>query len=223
MQFFRPRPRGNPDNTGRRPGIGAQASEGVRAMSKRHMGSGIDDFLKQEGVLEEAQTQAVKEVVAWQLAEAMRKKKISKARMAILLKTSRTQVDRLLNRKDDITLSSLQRAAAMVGRRVGNRSVSDYSSPSQLKKVCRTLNLMLCWSFGEVKTESGGYHQESVFPSKATDFVENKGTGRRTLKTSKRTQRARQSQSMQLVTGWLSAANSRFRGGCRNRPSAALR
>jgi hypothetical protein len=44
--------------------------------------------------------------------------KISKNRMATLLKTSRTQVDRLLNPKSDITLSSLQRAAAMVGRRV---------------------------------------------------------------------------------------------------------
>ena len=61
---------------------------------------------------------AVKEVVAWQLAEAMKKKKISKNKMATLLKTSRTQVDRLLSAKDDITLSSLQRAAAIVGRRV---------------------------------------------------------------------------------------------------------
>ena len=48
----------------------------------------------------------------------MKKKKISKNRMATLLKTSRTQVDRLLNPTSDITLSSLQRAAAMVGRRV---------------------------------------------------------------------------------------------------------
>jgi len=87
-------------------------------MSKKHMGSGIDDFLKEEGIFAEAQAQAVKEVVAWQLAEAMKKKKISKNRMAMLLKTSRTQVDRLLNAKDDITLSSLQRAAAIVGRRV---------------------------------------------------------------------------------------------------------
>ena len=87
-------------------------------MSKKHMGSSIDDFLKQEGIFEEAQAQAVKEVVAWQLAEAMKKKKISKARMATLLKTSRTQVDRLLDPRRDITLSSLQRAAAMVGRRV---------------------------------------------------------------------------------------------------------
>ena len=87
-------------------------------MSKKHMGSSIDAFLKKEGIFEEAQAQAIKEVVAWQLAEAMKKKKISKARMAALLKTSRTQVDRLLDPQNDITLSSLQRAAAMVGRRV---------------------------------------------------------------------------------------------------------
>ncbi len=87
-------------------------------MSKKHMGSSIDGYLKDEGIFEEAQTEAVKEVVAWQLAEAMRKNKISKNKMAALLKTSRTQVDRLLDPKNDITLSSLQRAAAMVGRRV---------------------------------------------------------------------------------------------------------
>ncbi|HUO03753.1 MAG TPA: hypothetical protein VMU16_01025 [Candidatus Binataceae bacterium] len=87
-------------------------------MSKRHVGSNIDDFLKQEGIFEEAQAQAIKEVVAWQLARTMKEKKISKSRMAALLKTSRTQVDRILNPKDDITLSSLQRAAAIVGRRV---------------------------------------------------------------------------------------------------------
>ncbi len=87
-------------------------------MSKKHMGSSIDDFLKKEGIFEDAQAQAVKEVVACQLAEAMKKQKISKNKMAVLLKTSRTQVDRLLDPKNDITLSSLQRAAAMVGRRV---------------------------------------------------------------------------------------------------------
>jgi antitoxin HicB len=87
-------------------------------MSKKHMGSSVDDFLKEGGIFAEAQPQAVKEVVAWQLAEAMKKKKISKNKMAMLLKTSRTQVDRLLSATDDITLSSLQRAAAMVGRRV---------------------------------------------------------------------------------------------------------
>ena len=87
-------------------------------MSKKHMGSSIDDFLKEESIFEESQAQAVKEVVAWQLAVAMKKKNISKNRMATLLKTSRTQVDRLLDPNNDITLGSLQRAAAMVGRRL---------------------------------------------------------------------------------------------------------
>lgn len=87
-------------------------------MSKKHMGSSIDDFMKGEGIFEEAQAQAIKEVVAWQLAEAMKTQKISKSKMATLLKTSRTQVDRLLDPKNDITLGSLQKAAMMVGRRV---------------------------------------------------------------------------------------------------------
>jgi predicted XRE-type DNA-binding protein len=90
----------------------------VRGSGNGHMGSSIDDFLKAEGIFEEAQAEAIKEVVAWQLAEAMKQQKISKNKMAMLLKTSRTQVDRLLDPKNDITLGSLQRAAAMVGRRV---------------------------------------------------------------------------------------------------------
>jgi antitoxin HicB len=87
-------------------------------MKKKHIGSSLDEFLKGEEIFEELQAQAIKEVIAWQLAEAMRKKKISKVRMAALLKTSRTQVDRLLNPKTDITLSSLQRAAAMAERKI---------------------------------------------------------------------------------------------------------
>ena len=87
-------------------------------MTKKNLGSSIDDFLKKENIFEEAQAQAVKEVVAWQLAKAMKKKKISKARMAVLLKTSRSQVDRILAPKCDITLSGLQRAAGLVGKRV---------------------------------------------------------------------------------------------------------
>ena len=66
-------------------------------MSKKHMGSSLDDFLREEGIFEEAQAQAVKEVVAWQLAEAMKKKNISKNKMAALLKTRRTRVDGLLD------------------------------------------------------------------------------------------------------------------------------
>lgn len=87
-------------------------------MSKKHMGSSIDDFMKEEGTFEETQAQAIKEVVAWQLAQAMKGQNISKNKMAAMLKTSRTQVDRLLDPSSDITLGSLQKAAALLGRRV---------------------------------------------------------------------------------------------------------
>jgi antitoxin HicB len=87
-------------------------------LGKKNLGSTIDALLKKEDIFEEAQAQAIKEVVAWQLAKAIRKKKISKARMAVLLKTSRSQIDRILDPKRDITLSSLQRAAALVEQRV---------------------------------------------------------------------------------------------------------
>lgn len=87
-------------------------------MSKKHHGSSLDDFLKSEGLFEETQTLAIKEVVVWQLTEAMEQHAVSKARLASLLKTSRSQVDRLLDPTRDITLSTLQRAAALVGRKV---------------------------------------------------------------------------------------------------------
>lgn len=87
-------------------------------MSKKHHGSNLDDFLKDEGVFEETQALAVKEVIVWQLTEAMQERSLSKTRLATLLKTSRSQVDRLLDPTRDVTLSTLQRAAALVGRKV---------------------------------------------------------------------------------------------------------
>jgi predicted XRE-type DNA-binding protein len=86
-------------------------------MSK-HIGSSLDDFLKEEGIYEETQALAIKEVVVWQLTEAMEKQSLTKTRLAVMLKTSRSQVDRLLDPTRDITLSTLQRAAALVGRKV---------------------------------------------------------------------------------------------------------
>ena len=87
-------------------------------MSKRHHGTSLDSFLEGEGIFEETQVLAIKEVVVWQLTEAMEKQSLSKARLAILLKTSRSQVDRLFDPTRDVTLSTLQRAAALVGRKV---------------------------------------------------------------------------------------------------------
>ena len=84
-----------------------------------HRGSTLDSFLEEEGVLAEFQAKAIKEVVAWQLAEAMRERKLSKNRLATLMHTSRTQVDRVLDPNEgNVTIETLQRAAAIVGRRV---------------------------------------------------------------------------------------------------------
>ncbi|WP_215403779.1 XRE family transcriptional regulator [Janthinobacterium sp. JC611] len=83
-----------------------------------HLGSSLDDFLKEEGILEQTQTRAIKEVIAWQLTQAMQEQSLSKTRMAALLQTSRSQLDRLLDPDSDVTLSTLERAAALVGRKL---------------------------------------------------------------------------------------------------------
>jgi len=85
----------------------------------RHRGSTLDSFLEEEGVLAEFQAKAIKEVIAWQLAEAMREQGVSRSRLATLMRTSRTQIARLLDPNDgNVTIETLQRAAVLVGRRV---------------------------------------------------------------------------------------------------------
>ena len=77
----------------------------------------LDDFLKQEGKLEEFEAIAIKEVLAWQIAEAMKAQKLSRKRLAERMGTSRSQIGRLLDPKDgNVTLATLQRAARIVGR-----------------------------------------------------------------------------------------------------------
>jgi antitoxin HicB len=87
-------------------------------MANKHLGSTLDDLLNEEGVLEEFQATAVKEVIAWQLGQAMKDQNISKRKLASLMHTSRSQVDRVLDPTDgNVTLETLQRAAALVGAR----------------------------------------------------------------------------------------------------------
>ena len=77
----------------------------------------LDSFLKEEGVLEEFRAAAVKEVIAWQIQQAMKKQKLSKNKMAALMETSRAQLDRLLDPKQgNVTLETLHRAAHVLGR-----------------------------------------------------------------------------------------------------------
>jgi hypothetical protein len=78
--------------------------------------STLDDFLKDQGKLEEFQATAIKEVLAWQILEAMKADNISRKGLAEKMKTSRT-ISRLLDPKDgNVTLTTLQRAAKIVGR-----------------------------------------------------------------------------------------------------------
>lgn len=84
-------------------------------MSK-HIGSNFDDFLAQDGALEEATATAVKRVISWQLAQAMKAQHISKTEMAARMRTSRVVVNRLLDEADTgVTLATLARASVAVG------------------------------------------------------------------------------------------------------------
>lgn len=87
--------------------------------SNPHIGSSLDEFLKEEGLYEDATNYAVKRVLAWQVVKAMDEQGISKAEMARRMGTSRAHLDRLLDPKNNkVQLDTMQRAAAALGRRV---------------------------------------------------------------------------------------------------------
>ncbi|WP_317054530.1 helix-turn-helix domain-containing protein [Roseovarius rhodophyticola] len=86
-------------------------------VEKGRVGQSFDDFLKEQGTFEDTTEVAVKRVLAFQLAEAMKAQGITKVEMAKRLSTSRSQLDRLLDPDHDgVTLSILARAAKAVGR-----------------------------------------------------------------------------------------------------------
>lgn len=96
-------------------------AQGVVKMNRkkrnRHHGSSVDDLHKTEGVLEQFQAVAIKEVISWQVQKAMKEKKLSKNKMANLMRTSRAQLDRLLDpEQGNVTIGTLQRAANVLGR-----------------------------------------------------------------------------------------------------------
>ena len=84
-----------------------------------HVGSDFDDFLADEGLLEGASAVAIKRVIAWQIAEAMKARGLSKKTMAEQMHTSRSHLDRLLDADDTgLTLETLSRAAQVLGCRL---------------------------------------------------------------------------------------------------------
>ena len=88
-------------------------------MDPKHLGSSLDDFLAEEGILEQASARAQKRVLVWQIEQAMKKADISKAEMARRMNTSRSHLDRLLDPENDkIQLDTLHRAATAIGRNI---------------------------------------------------------------------------------------------------------
>ncbi|MCC6569910.1 MAG: XRE family transcriptional regulator [Anaerolineales bacterium] len=88
-------------------------------MNKKYVGSNFDDFLKEEKIYEQAQAAAIKRVVAYQIAEEMKKKKLTKTEMANRMKTSRAALERLLDPENaSITLITLERAASALGKKL---------------------------------------------------------------------------------------------------------
>jgi hypothetical protein len=88
-------------------------------MKTKHLGSDFDDFLEEEGLLAEAETVAVKRVVAYQIAQLMKEMNLTKTAMARRMETSRASLDRLLDpTNESVTLYTLERAALVLGKRL---------------------------------------------------------------------------------------------------------
>lgn len=85
----------------------------------KHRGSEFQDFLKEEGILEEAEALALKRALSLQFAKALAQKSLSKTEMAARMNTSRAAVDRLLDASNSsVTLSTLEKAARALGRKL---------------------------------------------------------------------------------------------------------
>ena len=86
---------------------------------KKHIGSSFESFLEEEGILEEVNVAAIKSVIARNLKEHMKKKDITQTRMAEILKTSRSGLQRLLDPDNySVTLLTLNRAASALGKKI---------------------------------------------------------------------------------------------------------
>ena len=85
----------------------------------KNLGGSFNDFLDEEGILEECTETAIKRVLAWQIEQEMKKNNLSKSAMARKMKTSRSSLDRILDPvNESVTLRTLKKAAHAVGRTV---------------------------------------------------------------------------------------------------------
>jgi len=88
-------------------------------MKQEHIGSNFDDFLEEEGLLAECEAGALKRVVAWQLAQEMKRLRVSRAKLASRMKTNPAALDRFFaNDRSPVTLQFLEEAALALGRKL---------------------------------------------------------------------------------------------------------
>ncbi len=84
-----------------------------------HRGSSFDSFLQDEGMYEEVNAKAVKKVLAWQLAQALEKKSVTKTELASRMHTSRAAVNRLLDPDNpSLNLQTIEKAARALGKKL---------------------------------------------------------------------------------------------------------
>ena len=88
-------------------------------MNKKHIGSNFDEFLRDEQLLDDVEATAIKRVIAFQIAQEMKRRKLTKLEMASRMKTSRAALERLLDPTNpSVTLSTLERAASALGKKL---------------------------------------------------------------------------------------------------------
>ncbi len=91
----------------------------IDKIRNKHIGSDFDDFLEEEGILQEVEAASIKRVLAFQINNEMKKWGLSKTDMAKKMKTSRAALYRLLNPDNDaVTLKTLWKAASVLGKRL---------------------------------------------------------------------------------------------------------
>ena len=86
---------------------------------RKHIGSTLDSFLKEEGILEEVESLAAKQLIALQIADEIRKQKLTKSSLARRMKTSRTELERILDpNANTVSVETLERTATALGKRL---------------------------------------------------------------------------------------------------------
>jgi len=88
-------------------------------MKNKHIGSDFDDFLREEGLLPEAEAVAVKRVIAYEIGKEIQRRRISKSALARMMRTSRSSLHRLLDPENpSVTLLTLESVALALGRKL---------------------------------------------------------------------------------------------------------